>query len=378
MWDSNVTRGSNLAVAQANQVIAALGGAEATPPTIFLPQRESYNPGGFEWSATRQPSDFEVWTYAYDVSGLSSVTLKYRVDADGANPLGSAQNETFVGGGEVGAWTTIPMSSSDVAPPAGIASPTYRAPAARRNDRRAQQCAGRLLRRGHRRSRQCRPQRHSARLHRLHGDAPGSIDRRDGAQSRPGGPARDGHVQPGRRPARRRPQVYLHYGFDGWQNVPADQPMAWNAGASQWSIGLGVPTTASQLDAVFNNGAGVWDNNGGQDWHFPVVGATAPTFTLDGQLDAARHARRVQRRPPYLRGGRRQHPLRGDRGCGRRVATYSCTSPTSPAPCEMPTGTKRGKSPTGTPFSRTRTTTTSKAGSTRQALPRPPPAPTAA
>ena len=39
--------------------------------------------------STPQPSDFEVWTYAYDVSGLSNVTLKWRVDADGNNPLAS-------------------------------------------------------------------------------------------------------------------------------------------------------------------------------------------------------------------------------------------------------------------------------------------------
>ena len=76
----NVTRGSNLAVAQANQVLtpAALAN-ETTPPTVFVPQREIYNPGGMEWGTTPQPSDFEVWTYAYDVSGLSNVTLKWRV-----------------------------------------------------------------------------------------------------------------------------------------------------------------------------------------------------------------------------------------------------------------------------------------------------------
>ena len=70
VWDSNVTRGSNLAVAQADQVIIHFPAQETTPPTVFLPQRESYNPGGQEWGPAPEPSDFEVWTFAYDVSGL--------------------------------------------------------------------------------------------------------------------------------------------------------------------------------------------------------------------------------------------------------------------------------------------------------------------
>jgi hypothetical protein len=37
---------------------------------------------------------------------------------------------------------------------------------------------------------------------------------------------------------------------------------------------------------VFNNGAGTWDNNAGQDWHFNVTGTQGPTFTMDGVRDA--------------------------------------------------------------------------------------------
>ncbi|MEM1028203.1 MAG: dockerin type I domain-containing protein [Planctomycetota bacterium] len=125
-WDSNVTLGSNLAVEQANQVLASLND-ESTAPSVFLPQRESYNPGGFEWSDTPEPSDFEVWTFAYDVSGLESVTLKYRLDEDGFNPLDSIQNETYAGGDEVGEWISLTMSASDVEPPDGILDPIVRA-----------------------------------------------------------------------------------------------------------------------------------------------------------------------------------------------------------------------------------------------------------
>jgi hypothetical protein len=127
VWDSNVTRGSNLAVQHANQVISGFSGNETTPPTVFVPQRDSYNPGAFEFGSTPEPSDFKVWTYAYDVSGLTNVTLKWRTDGDGENPLASTQNETYAGGAEVGAWNSVAMTSSDVSPPANVLSPTYRA-----------------------------------------------------------------------------------------------------------------------------------------------------------------------------------------------------------------------------------------------------------
>ncbi|MEM7625014.1 MAG: PEP-CTERM sorting domain-containing protein [Planctomycetota bacterium] len=126
-WDSNVTIGSNLAVTQANTVIGS-GAGETTGPTVFHPQRESYNPGGFEWDLDNpEPSDFEVWTYAYDLSGLESVTLKYRLDEDGFNPLDSIQNETYAGGVEVGDWISLVMSASDLNPPGNIESPIVRA-----------------------------------------------------------------------------------------------------------------------------------------------------------------------------------------------------------------------------------------------------------
>jgi autotransporter-associated beta strand protein len=126
IWDSDVTRGSNLAVQQADQVLAANPGAEATAPTVFLPQRSSWNPGGKEFGVD-QPKDFEVWTFAYDVSGLQDVTLKYRLDADGENPLGSTANETYAGGAEVGTWVSLPMSGVTLTSPSGILAPTYRA-----------------------------------------------------------------------------------------------------------------------------------------------------------------------------------------------------------------------------------------------------------
>jgi hypothetical protein len=62
--------------------------------------------------------------------------------------------------------------------------------------------------------------------------------------------------------------------------------MNWNAAAGQWDISVPVNVDATQLDMVFHDGSGTWDNNGSQDWHFEVTGAQAPSFVMDGQLDS--------------------------------------------------------------------------------------------
>lgn len=287
VWDSNVTRGSNLAIAQANQVIAAYTGVETTPPTVFLPQRESYNPGGFEWSATPEPSDFEVWTFAYDVSGMSSVTLKYRVDSDGVNPLASVQNETYAGGSEVSSWNSVAMNPSDVIPPANILAPTERA------------------------------LRYGGTITGLEDvlvdyyveavDGNGNTTRSEiqhvyvGAGTQGGGervtigpnPAVAGgsstvSFNPSGGPLSDAAEVFLHYGFNDWSTVQSpDVPMSWNTSTLTWDTTIPVSTTANLLDVVFNDGSGLWDNNFGQDWHFEVDGAVEPGFVMDGLLDAS-------------------------------------------------------------------------------------------
>ena len=288
VWDSNVTRGSNLAVAQADQVIAGYGGVEITGPTVFHPQRESYNPGGFEWAATPEPSDFEVWTYAYDVSGLSSVTLKYRVDADGVNPLASTQNETYAGGAEVGTWNSVLMSSNDVAPPSGILQPTYRA------------------------------LRYGGMIEGLEDelvdyyveavDVNGNVTRSDiqhvyvGSAVDPGGstsvtvnpdPVQAGDpvtisYDPTGGPLAGASDIYLHYGFDEWNTVISPDPlMTFNSGTGTWDISVPVNSSAGQLDLVFNDGNGIWDNNNSADWHYTVEGGGSPVeFLMDGVLDS--------------------------------------------------------------------------------------------
>lgn len=106
----------NIAIGYAQNVINANPDKDNTSPSVFIPQRFPYNPGSVGFGPTtgykkvNYASDFHVWTYAFDVSGLSSVTLKYRTDNDGWNTVESIQNDTYAGGPEVSAWTGIAMT----------------------------------------------------------------------------------------------------------------------------------------------------------------------------------------------------------------------------------------------------------------------------
>ncbi|MCK4341558.1 MAG: hypothetical protein KAY37_07545 [Phycisphaerae bacterium] len=283
IWDSNVTRACNQAVYFADLVLA--GQPDDTPPTIFLPQREPYNPGGYEWGSTPEPSDFEVWTYADDISTLTSVTLKWRVDNDGVNPLSSIQNETYVGGAEVGSWNSEPMTSSDVPPQGGVLTPTYRALrwSAMLTGQQdvlidyyieAVDGMGNVAQ---------SPIQHVYIGVGGSGGDPVTIDP---------DPAVAGEnvtisYDPAGRVLASAPQVYLHYGFNNWNpTISPDPAMTWNASESVWQITVMVQSTATQLDMVFNDGAGTWDNNDGADWHFTVTGGTPGEWVMDGQLDA--------------------------------------------------------------------------------------------
>lgn len=110
-WDSKPATAANLAINAVKSV--ATSADDKTAPSIYHPQREPYNPGGTEWGIA-QSSDFTVWTYVYDLSGLKEVNLKYRLDKDGVNPLTSNQNETYAGGDEVGEWQSVAMTAKEI------------------------------------------------------------------------------------------------------------------------------------------------------------------------------------------------------------------------------------------------------------------------
>lgn len=95
---------------------------DRTPPSVLKPQRYPYNPGtwNFGWFNRNPPTDssyqkllpseFYVWTHAYDISGINHVDLKVRLDQDGSNSLATTENETYAGGSGVGSWISIPMT----------------------------------------------------------------------------------------------------------------------------------------------------------------------------------------------------------------------------------------------------------------------------
>lgn len=69
-------------------------------------------------------------------------------------------------------------------------------------------------------------------------------------------------------------QVYAHIGRNGWQNVlPADPVMT--KISNYWEYTYAPASGTLAIDAVFHNGAGTWDNNAQQDWHFAVSNCAA-------------------------------------------------------------------------------------------------------
>jgi len=110
------TIAGNNAIAHAQIVINNNVGIDNTSPSVFIPQRFPYNPGGREFGPIYgyqehiSSKDFTVWTYAFDVSGITTAVLKYRTDIDGLNPLDNSDNDTYTGGSGVSAWTSLSMT----------------------------------------------------------------------------------------------------------------------------------------------------------------------------------------------------------------------------------------------------------------------------
>ncbi len=284
-WDSNVTRACNQAVIHADAVIAT--GDDTVPPTVFLPQREPYNPGGLEFGTQPEPSDFEVWTLAYDVSGLASVTLYWRIDNDGVNPLDSTDNETYAGGPEVGPWNTIAMTPETLPdPPPGQLVPTYRA------QRYSAQITGQQQVLIDYFVEAVDTLGHTTRTIIQHvyvgtGGAGGG----ERVSLEPDPPVAGQSVtiryQAAGGPLFSSSRIYLHYGLNNWSPViDPDPEMTFDPNTSFWSVTIPIPAQAWQLDFVFRDNQGRWDNNNGADWHFAVTGTQSNPWQLDGTLDA--------------------------------------------------------------------------------------------
>jgi len=224
-WDGHPTRAANLAVPYADNVINSSGGAADTvPPTIYLPQREPYNPG-----LDDQPEDFDVWTFAYDVSGLSEVALYVRVDTDGVR---TGANDIYSGGD----WTALAMTRTDVNPQTNPA-PAYVADAysARVDAAKNTLIDYYVLARdsGGRESR-------SPIMHVWVG-ASGATNPGDDPLWSPANPtASDVITITGTQPA------FVHWGVDGWSLPPAEY---WPAGSIAWDDGKAIESPLSGPDA---------------------------------------------------------------------------------------------------------------------------------
>lgn len=286
------TVGCNEAFEHVDPILAGMSPAQdTTEPTIFIPQRHPWNPGAVSFGAQYgyrphiNDGSFVVWCFVDDVSGLESVTLYHRTDADGVNPLGSTQNETYAGGPEVGPWQGVPMAvrpfpAENIYGWGGL--DYFELPA-----HIAQHCAATVP-----------PQPNSlidyyveavdtrgnvARSPIQHvwvGDGSGQTGGRVQTSPDPLVRGQSGTVlyEDEGGPLQGAPTVLMHFGFDGWAGgTVADTPMAFNAASGKWEATLAMPATRTQFDCVFHNGAGTWDNNGGQDWHFPLSPPPVPT-----------------------------------------------------------------------------------------------------
>jgi len=286
LWDSHPTRAANLAVGFADRVLAD-GPPDRTPPSLYAPQREPYNPGGIEWGDQRQPSDFDVWTFAYDVSGLTRVVLRYRVDPDGRV---DAENLLHAGGGwaEVDMVATRPEVRTDPAPT--YVADEYRAGVAGFSDVlvdyyvEAEDGQGNVGR--------------SPLLHvwvgasQQGGGGPDVRPDPDGVQWAPLS------VCPGETLTVRFPsEGHLHWGVDGWTTPPE---VYWPEGTEDWGDGKAVETPltgpdaddrwsatlgpfdapeapVSGIDFVLRLPGDRWENNDGNDFHVAVRDACGGT-----------------------------------------------------------------------------------------------------
>jgi hypothetical protein len=301
----------NNAIEKANLVIGT-GLQDRTPPTIWIPQQLPHNPGGtgfgslWGYKSVSHPRDFWVWTFVSDVSGVAQVTLKYRIDNDGTNPLSSNQNETYAGGSEVGAWVSLPMQYRDF--PAGnvynnpeidffempldVADQYY----VHVQDPAIVATGGVLVDYYVEAADSKGFVKRSPILHTFVGTGDGSGTGTTGnvVSWLPENPEAANTVSisydlsKGTLPAGTNP-VKIHVGHSTWQDIITPDPaMTFDPNTSKWMYQYVIPGDATSVDVVFNNGLGAWDNNSGQDWHISVTGGQPQiSFVMDGRLDAS-------------------------------------------------------------------------------------------
>ena len=274
----------NNAVRLTDPFIAAAGsGADTVGPTIWALQRHPWNPGSlnfgpqYGYQQSQSNGDFYVWTFAYDVSGVASVTLYYRTSAT-IPGITDTSNKTYAGGAP---WQSILMTDRPF--PAGnvyndptidfFEMPTYIA------DEYSAQIVG---------VRSALVDYYVQAV-----DTLGNVKRSpiehvwvgDGSGGTGGGgtvvtttpaPPTAGQqvtvkYDPTGRNLATAAAVYMHWGTNNWTGVSSPDPAMTGAAGGPWTITVTLPSTATELDCVFNNGSGTWDNNSNANWVFQVT-----------------------------------------------------------------------------------------------------------
>ena len=287
-------------VAQSNAVrnvnsILANPASDATPPTVFLPQRHPWNPGGTNFgvqygykTVVAANSDFWIWTYAYDVSGITNTTLFLR--NNGTNPPTSDQFKTYAGGAQTGAWLTTNLTQRIATNSSGY-SPQYMADYYYSKVTgisnafvdyyvSATDAHGNTFK--------------SAIQHVYVGAGNGS-----GGGGNSGGSSGPVSVTPTNpvagnsvtvqytatgRALASAATVYLHLGWNNYSVIVLpDLAMTFNAASNYWQCTFNTTNIATSLNCTFNNGAGTWDNNGGANWNFTVTSNANPVIPAPPQ-----------------------------------------------------------------------------------------------
>jgi len=276
------------AVRNVNSILSGNPAADTTPPTVFPPQRHPWNPGGTNFGVqygyevtVATNTDFWVWTYAYDVSGISNVTLLLRVN--GTNPPTSDQFKTYAGGSLTGPWAASNMTKRVVAPGAGVTpqyiADYYYAKVSGITNAYVDYYVTAVDNYGNTYK--------SPIQHVWVGTAPGgsSGGNSSGCNGRvcvsPVPPAAGTPVtiqfSPAGGPLASASAISIHLGWNNWNPVVSpDAPMTFNSASNYWEYTVTVPTNATELDCVFNNGSGAWDNNSGANWVFSVSSTPQP------------------------------------------------------------------------------------------------------
>ncbi len=280
------------AVRNVDPVLSANPAADTTPPTVFIPQRHPWNPGGTNYGVqygykltVETNTDFWIWTYAYDVSGITNASLFFRVN--GTNPPTGDEFQTYAGGPDTGAWAISNMTLRVVPPALGV-TPQYIADYYYRKVTgitnayvdyyvSATDSRGNTVK---------SPIQHVWVDGGSGGGGGGGGGNGSGCNGRacvtPASPVAGSQVTiqytPTGGPIASATSVDIHLGWNGWSPVVSpDAPMTFLAASNFWQYSVNIPNSATQLNCVFNNGSGTWDNNNGANWNFTVTPNTNPT-----------------------------------------------------------------------------------------------------